>query len=146
MKSSLAFLAGLSLVLMSSLINQTKSKSYSLAFDNDSQTVVESESRSPQTAQRGLWQPRESRLYLQLSNLTEEQTTRIDGLHKTHREQVEALLEKLQSDEIDRTEFLLHRRTIFNLHQEELRQVLTPAQWLELQNLRAERRNQPRNN
>lgn len=96
-----------------------------------------------QTQSRGIFQPRESRLVYQLEGLTEDQLSRIDELHESHREKVAELLEQRRDNEITRQQFLAQRRLNFDRHQDALKQILTKAQWEQLRQLRAERRNRP---
>ncbi len=106
-------------------------------------TQVRGERQTGQTTQRGIFQPRENRLVLQLDDLTEEQLERIDELNREHREKVLELRAKLRNREIAREAFLEERRTHYENHQQELKQVLTKAQWEQLKELRAERRRSP---
>jgi Spy/CpxP family protein refolding chaperone len=113
----------------------------SASEDNAKQFL--NDGQSGQTAQRGIFQPRGNRLVLQVDDLTEDQIDRIDQLNQKHREEVLVLREKVRNGEIAREVFLEERRTNYENHQQELKKVLTKAQWDQLQKLRAERRRSP---
>ncbi len=108
------------------------------------ESVQKPDSQSQETTQRGIFQPRENRLFLQLDDLTEHQLDRIDELNQQHRDKVMELRTKLRNNEITREAFQNERRTHYEKHQQELKMVLTKAQWDQLQKLRAERRRPPR--
>ncbi len=105
--------------------------------------VQEQDGSSQRAPQRGIFQPRESRLVLQLDDLTEAQLEKVDALHDKHRGQVLELRAKLRDGDISREDFLVLRRANYDQHQEELKSVLTKAQWEQLRKLRAERRRSP---
>ncbi len=99
---------------------------------------------STRASQRGMFQPRESRLVFQLDDLTEQQLEKINELNDKHRMQVLELRAQFRDDEINREEFQSKRRALYNQHQEALETVLTKAQWEELRKMRAERRRSAR--
>lgn len=104
--------------------------------------MAESDSEQ-QTAPRGIFQPRESRLVYQLDGLTEDQLDRVDKLQESHRDKVAELIEQRRNNEITRQVFQAQRQANFDRHQEDLKQILTKDQWDQLRQLRAERRNRP---
>jgi len=139
-KTTLIFISGFLLLLTTAIISQADAQNRYRASGDTTVSEQERDVRPQRGVQRGINQPRENRLVLQLDDLTEEQTGRIDALNLQHREKVMELRDKMRSNEITRDVFLAERRTNYEEHQQELKKVLTKAQWEQLQKLRAERR------
>ena len=133
------------LILMLVLVlGQAEAKNSKQVSDIRIELAQEWNGTSQRAPQRGIFQPRESRLVLQLDDLTEAQLEKVNELNDKHREQVLELRAQLRDGEISREDFLAQRRARFDQHQEELKSVLSKAQWEQLRKLRAERRRSPR--
>jgi len=150
LKSSALLFLGIFL-LSSALFDLTKAQSQprvpelkTVSEFEAKDTQVRGQRQFNQSGQRGVFQPRENRLVLQLDDLSEGQLERIDKLTREHREKVLELRNKLRNRQIAREVFLEERRTNYENHQQELKKVLTSDQWEQLQKLRAERRRSPR--
>ncbi len=132
------------LFLMSAVVfGQAEAKNVKHVSNTQMELFQVRDGSSQSGQQRGIFQPRESRLVLQLDDLTEAQLEQVNELNDKHRGQVLELRTKLRDGEMSREEFLTKRRAHFDQHQEELKSVLTNAQWEQLKKLRAERRRSP---
>jgi len=114
-------------------------------FGQEAVTPADSVLESQRPGQRGMFQPGENRLVFQLDDLSEEQREEIAALGREHREKILELRSKMRSGEISRESIQKERRDLYASHQQELRKVLTKAQWEQLIKLRAERRRSGRN-
>ncbi len=140
LKTTLILFPGVLLLMGTALFSQADAQNRFRASGDTTVTAQERSVRTQGTAQRGIFQPRDNRLVLQLDNLTEDQIDRIDAMNLQHREKVMELREKMRSNVITREVYLAERRANYENHQQELKKVLTKAQWEQLQELRAERR------
>lgn len=142
---SIVVISGFIFLLSTVLNSQADAQNQSRTPGTAAESVQERDSRSQGVAQRGISQPRENRLVLQLDDLTEDQLERIDELNARHRDKVMELRTEMRNNEITREAFRNERRAHYEKHQNELKKVLTKAQWEQLRNLRAERRRQDGN-
>lgn len=141
-KTILILASGVLLLLSTAIHSQADAQRRALV---KSDTTVSSQERGVRTQgapQRGMFQPRENRLVLQLDDLTEDQRERIDALNQQHREKMMEHRQKMRSSDMTREELRAEWRAHYEHHQQELKKVLTKAQWEQLQKLRAERRGQ----
>ncbi len=139
-KTTAILFSGILFFLATVLPIQLHAQDRQAVSDDATETIKQDDPRSQQVPRRGIFQPRESRLVYQVDGLTEDQKVRIDELNEIHRNQVADLLERWRADEMTREAFLAQRRANFDRHQEQLKEVLTKAQWEQLRELRAERR------
>ncbi|TVQ69818.1 MAG: hypothetical protein EA363_09005 [Balneolaceae bacterium] len=144
-RSNIIVISGFMLLMSAGLFSQADAQNRSRSSGAVAESVQKPDSQSQETTQRGIFQPRENRLVLQLDDLTEEQLERIDELNAKHRDKVMELRAKMRNNEITREAFRNERRAHYEKHQNELEKVLTKEQWEQLQELRAERRRSPGN-
>lgn len=82
----------------------------------------------------------DERPILQLENLTQDQRSKITEMHQKHQAEISHLTSLMRNNRIDTEAFISRRRDLFERHQEQLQEILTNAQWDELQSMRTERR------
>ena len=145
MKTSINLFFSLMILMSTALFITAQAKDQNDASYATTEALSQNETDSQQPAQRGIYQNRASRLALQLDGLTEDQISRIDELNKEHRDLVTELLSQRQNNQITNADFMSRRRINNDRHQEQLKNVLTSAQWEQLLKIRADRRNVPAN-
>ncbi len=114
-------------------------------FGQKAVSLEDGTQESQRPGQRGMFQRRDNRLAFQLDDLSEDQREQIEVLGREHRENMLELRGKMRNGEISRESFQTERRANYENHQQELKKVLTEAQWQQLKKLRAERRRSGRN-
>ncbi len=144
-RSSILVISGFILLLSTVLVSQADAQNRYRGSGTNAESVQERDADPQGYARRGISQPRENRLVLQLEDLTESQLEQIDELNLQHREKVMEFRAKMRNNEITREAFQNERRAHYEKHQQELKKVLTNEQWEQLRKLRDERRRQNRN-